>query len=232
MQSSEHSRRGGFSTPIQAQGVHNPDHDYLVVQDAVVRNPQLHSILSLCLTLYQPPSALQIAHLLEIPSETVLRSLLPLSLLLNPPGPPAHSSSAIRLSDRMREVLMDPAKSATYVHPPRWHAFVAVWCLTRSDIKQDARDILYAAEFWAQHLCEARPSEGLWDALRRSRLPCRIGSHAMLPWVVTWLGKVDTEDTRELIMLYRATYRRTEDAVNAGMRMEIMGGAMSMQIQS
>ncbi|KAJ7036660.1 hypothetical protein C8F04DRAFT_1095250 [Mycena alexandri] len=215
--------------PTPEQAFDTCEQDYYVVHHAVVLNPQLHSILALVRTLYRTPSSLQIAHLLDIHWETVLESLMPVFQLLDPPAPPEHYYSDILLSDRMRKVLVNPCYSATYVHLPRWHAFIAVWCLNRSDIRHDARDILYASDFWAQHVCKARASQELWDALRRSRLPCRLGSHAVLPWIITWLERVDTEDTRELIMLYRTTHRRTTGAIAAGRRIEIMGGSMSIQ---
>jgi hypothetical protein len=57
-----------------------------------------------------------------------------------------------------------------------------------------ARDIFYASDFWAKHTCNARPSQDIWDALRRSPIPCRLGSHAMLPCVIKWL---------EVIVIFR-----------------------------
>ncbi|KAJ7748694.1 hypothetical protein B0H16DRAFT_1725506 [Mycena metata] len=215
--------------PIAEQVLDIGEQDYSVVYHAVVQNPYLHSILALVLALYRTPSSLQIAHLLDIRWETVLDSLLPVFQLLDPPAPPEYYHSDILLSDRMREVLVNPCYAATYVHLPKWHAYIAMWCLNRSDLKHDARDILYASDFWAHHVCKARASQELWDALRRSRLPCRLGSHAVLPWIITWLERVDTEDTRELMMLYRTTHRRATDAIAAGLRVEIMGGSMSMQ---
>ncbi|KAJ6580691.1 hypothetical protein B0H19DRAFT_483594 [Mycena capillaripes] len=204
--------------------------DYSLVRDALIWNPQLHSILAVALVFHQTPSPLQISHVLDISWENVRQSLVPVRELLDPAAVPEHFYSDIVISDRLRKVLSDPTCAATFVDQPRWHAFVAVWCLTRSNIKYDARDIFYASDFWSQHVCSARPSQDIWDALRRSSLPCRLGSHAMLPWVISWLGTVDSEDTRELIAIYRSSYRQTAAAVAAGARVKVMGGLISMQL--
>jgi hypothetical protein len=50
------------------------------------------------------------------------------------------------------------------------------------------RDILYAAEYWAYHVCSSRPSQAVWNALRCSTLPCRLTSRHMLPYVIAWLN--------------------------------------------
>lgn len=113
--------------------------DYARVHSAVVCNPQLHSILALAFVFYQTPSPLQISHLLDISWENVLQCLVPVSELLDPPAPPEHYYSDILLSDRLRKFLSDPTCPATFVDSSRWHAFVAVWCLTRSSINYDAR---------------------------------------------------------------------------------------------
>ncbi|KAJ7840226.1 hypothetical protein B0H13DRAFT_2101123 [Mycena leptocephala] len=178
--------------------------DYSRVHSAVVCNPQLHSILALAFVFYQTPSPLQISHLLDISWENVLQTLL----FRHPPlgSPP--------------QFLSDPTCPATFVDSSRWHAFVAVWCLTRSSINYDARDIFYASDFWAKHTCNARPSQDIWDALRRSPIPCRLGSHAMLPCVIKWLERVDSEDTRELAITYRSTYRQTAAELATGMRVK------------
>ncbi|KAJ7648225.1 hypothetical protein DFH06DRAFT_1423721 [Mycena polygramma] len=188
------------------------EEDFSLVRDTCVWNPQLHHILAIASVFYQTPSPLQISNVLDISWEFVIQSLVPVSRLLDPPASPAHHYSDIVLSDRLREVLSDRTCGSTFVDPPRWHALVAVWCLARSSIKYDARDIFYASDFWAQHVCSARPSQDIWDALRRSAIPCRASSHAMLPLVVTWLEAVDTEDTRELIVLYRNVHRQTAAA--------------------
>lgn len=41
---------------------------------------------------------------------------------------------------------------------------------------------------------------------------------------------VDVEDTRELISMYRSTYRQTASALASGLRVKIMGGLMSMEL--
>ncbi|KAJ7113965.1 hypothetical protein C8R44DRAFT_855789 [Mycena epipterygia] len=205
------------------------DSDYPHVRDALIWDPQLHVILALVLVFYQPPSPLQLAHVLDIPWEDVHESLAPVADLLEPPGLPTHYYSDIVLSDHLRAWLAND-NPATHVDPRRWHAVLAVWCLDRSNIKYDARDIFYASDFWAQHVCSARPSQDLWDSLRRSPIPCRLSSHAMLPWVITWLESVDVEDTRELISMYRSAYRQTASALASGLRVKIMGGLMSMEL--
>ncbi|KAF7345591.1 hypothetical protein MVEN_01577900 [Mycena venus] len=140
--------------------------------------------------------------------------------------PPAreHHYSDVLLSERLRRVLSDPASRATFVDLPKWHASLAVWCLSRSNVKSNARDIFYASDFWAQHVCSARPSQEIWDALQAL-------THSMSAGFPRDVATVDVEDTRELIVLYRSTYSRTATALAAGQRVKIMGGSMSMLIQ-
>ncbi|KAJ7483520.1 hypothetical protein FB451DRAFT_1555468 [Mycena latifolia] len=203
--------------------------DYCHLRAALDQNPQLHSILAIALVFFKAPSPLQIAHVLDVPWEDVQQSLQFAPGLLDPP---ARYHSDILISDQLRGLLLDPACTATCVDLRRWHAFVAVWCLESSSSKFDARDIFYASDFWAQHVCSARPSQAIWDALRRSPVPCRLTSHAMLPQVIAWLETVDVEDTRELIAIYRTTYvyRQTAAALTGGLRVEIMGGLMTIRI--
>ncbi|KAJ6467999.1 hypothetical protein C8R47DRAFT_1325904 [Mycena vitilis] len=183
------------------------EEDFSLLRDTFIRNPQLHHILAVASVFYQAPSPLQISNVLDITWEFVVQSLVPVARLLDSPASPAYHYSDIILSSRLRELLSDRTCGSTFVDPPRWHALVAVWCLARSSIKYDARDIFYASDFWAQHVCSARPSQDIWDALRRSPLPCRSSSRSMLPPVA-----VDTEDTRELIVLYHTVYRQTTAA--------------------
>ncbi|KAJ7125756.1 hypothetical protein C8R43DRAFT_1135083 [Mycena crocata] len=197
--------------------------DYYRLCDALILDPHLHTILALASVFCQTPSPLQLAHVLNISWETVQKSLAPTAVcvLLEPPNRPPQYYSDVRLSVRLRQLLSDPATyPATYVDPQRWHALLAVWCLNRSSIKYDARDIFYASDFWAEHVRSARPSQDLWDALRRSPIPCRLSSHAMLPRVITWLETVESDDARELISIYRTAYRQRASALVSGLRVK------------
>ncbi|KAJ6471927.1 hypothetical protein C8R45DRAFT_1078108 [Mycena sanguinolenta] len=193
---------------------------HLRIHDAFLRNPYLHSILALTTIFCKAPSPLQISRVLDISWEDVRQSLVSVCDFLNPPTTPEHYYSDITLSDRLCKLLLDPACPTTFVDPPRYHALLAVWCLTQSSIKYDARDIFYASDFWAEHVCSARPSQDLWDALRRSPIPCQLSSHPMLPWVITWLEEVDVDETRELTMIYHSILQGTSTAFAPRFRMD------------
>ncbi|KAJ7498199.1 hypothetical protein B0H11DRAFT_1999046 [Mycena galericulata] len=193
------------------------------VSDALSSNPQLYSIISVIMVFYQAPSPLQIGHVLGIPWEDVRRDLLSVPELIDcQVDPLEHYYSEVHISHRVPVLLSDPSQPDCLVNLPKWHAFVARWCL-RSNASQDARDIFYAHDFWAQHLCRAHPSQDLWDALRQSPVPSRLSSHSMLPSVIAWLETVDVEDSRELISVYRDCYRRRITALAAGRHVSIVG---------
>ncbi|KAF7371195.1 hypothetical protein MSAN_00755000 [Mycena sanguinolenta] len=213
--------RSSTLTPTD-EGSRCTERAYVQVHDAFLRNPHLHAILALTVIFCKTPSPLQISRVLDISWEDVRQSLVSVCDLLHPPAPPEHYYSDITLSDRLRKMLSDPACPTTFVDSPRWHALLAVWCLTRSSIKYDARDIFYASDFWAEHVCSARPSQDLWNALRRSPIPCQLSSHPMLPWVITWLEEVDVDETRELTMIYRSILQETPTPFAPGLRMDVV----------
>ncbi|KAJ6530837.1 hypothetical protein DFH09DRAFT_1284999 [Mycena vulgaris] len=202
--------------------------DYARLHTSLAQNIHLHSILALALVFHQAPSALQLARVLDIPWADVIQAVGTLSDIL---VPPVYYHSAVRVPVRLRRLLVDPGRPTRYIDLRAWHAVLAVWCLERSSLNYDARDILYGADFWASHLCVARPSQALWDALRRSPLPTCLESHGVLPRVIAWLQTVDVEDTRELISVYRNTYRETAAALAGGMRPKILGGLLEIEME-
>ncbi|KAJ7235588.1 hypothetical protein C8J57DRAFT_1378204 [Mycena rebaudengoi] len=175
---------------------HPPFHPALA---ALARDSRLHAILAVVLVLYKSPTLLQIGHVLDIPWSEVRDHLLLISHLLESSSQLELYYSNIHLSSDLRNFLVDSSHSETFVDIPKWHGFVAGWCLNRSRLNNDAGDVLYAAKYWAHHVCSSRPSEDIWDALRCSPLPCRLTSQPVLPYVIAWLKKVDVDDTRELV---------------------------------
>ncbi|KAJ7780055.1 hypothetical protein DFH07DRAFT_462262 [Mycena maculata] len=189
------------------------------VSDHLASNSQLCSIVAVAVVFYRAPSPLQIGHVLDISWEDVRRNLLSMPELFGSFDLPEDYYSEVHICHRVRNLLSQPD---SLVNLPKWHAFVARWCL-RSNANYDARDIFYANDFWAHHLCRSRPSQDLWDALRRSPVPCRLNSHAMLPSVIEWLETVDVDDCRELISIYRNCYRQRLAALAAGQSVNLVG---------
>ncbi|KAJ7235559.1 hypothetical protein C8J57DRAFT_142255 [Mycena rebaudengoi] len=171
---------------------------------------RLHSILAVTLVRRTAPSPLQVGHVLDLPWSEVREYLLPLAEFLEPPGLPEHDYSTFRISRPLRDLLTDPSHPETFVDPREWHAFVALWCLNRSYLNYDKRDIYYAADHWAYHVCNSRPSQDIWVALQRSPIPCRPISLPVLPHVIAWLKKIDVDATRELVAMYEAFYHRNK----------------------
>ncbi|KAJ7230323.1 hypothetical protein GGX14DRAFT_582817 [Mycena pura] len=196
------------------------------ILESLTSRPQLHSIVAVMVVLQQGPSPLQISHVLGISWRDVHQDLhtLPEEFFDSSSGPPEHYYSEVHLSHSVKNRLSDPSQcdSEFWVDTPKWHALLAKWCL-RSNGRYNARDIFYANDFWAYHVCRSRPSEDLWDTLRQSPVPCRLTSHAALPAVIAWLEQVDVDDTRELSSMYKNCYRVRVSAAAAGERVRLMG---------
>ncbi|KAJ7247298.1 hypothetical protein C8J57DRAFT_1475827 [Mycena rebaudengoi] len=103
----------------------------------------VHSIVAVALVFKEAPSPLQVGHVLDLPWSEVREYLLAVAEFLEPPGLPEHYYS--NFLSRHPETFVDLRK---------WHAFVALWCLTRSHLNYDARNIFYAGPVLPQ-----RPSD-------------------------------------------------------------------------
>ncbi|KAJ7235580.1 hypothetical protein C8J57DRAFT_1336159 [Mycena rebaudengoi] len=191
----------------------------------------VHSIIAVVLVFKEAPSPLQVGHVLDLTWSEVREYLLPVAEFLEPPGLPEHYYSNFRISRNLRNLLIDPSHPETFVDLRKWHAFVALWCLTRSSLNYDARDIFYAGEYWAHHICCSRPSPQLWSALKRSHLPFRLTSRSVLPYVIGWLKKVDVDDTQELAAAFNNFYSRTQAAIASGLSLQVMGGMVSIELK-
>lgn len=108
---------------------------------SLASNPQFYSILAVSIVFYEAPSPLQIGHVLHISWEDVRRILLSFPELFGSSDPPEHYYSEVHISQQVRTILSDPTHPESCVDLPRWHAFLARWCLN-SDSSYDAR---YAA---------------------------------------------------------------------------------------
>ncbi|KAF8146723.1 hypothetical protein K438DRAFT_1990338 [Mycena galopus ATCC 62051] len=89
---------------------------------------------------------------------------------------------------------------------PTYHNLVAQWCLVGP--KGGAKDVFYAANSWAHHVCHSDPSPQLCSALAESEIPLASESSEELLEIIAWLEEFQTDDLDEqwggLLSTYRA----------------------------
>ncbi|KAJ7783972.1 hypothetical protein DFH07DRAFT_1055067 [Mycena maculata] len=109
------------------------------------------------------------------------------------------------------ERLVCLANNTPSIDSPTYHNLVARWCLLGP--KGGAKDVFYAANSWAHHVCYSNPSVQLRDALMQSDIPLASESYEDLPEIIAWLEGIhhDAEQWAELLSTYRARLATRDD---------------------
>ncbi|KAJ6471888.1 hypothetical protein C8R45DRAFT_1013482 [Mycena sanguinolenta] len=185
----------------------------------IENNPRLRSILGVAMVFHDPPSALQISVILGLRWNEVGAALRPISSYLEPANSAINGNSDIKLRQVLKDCLLRRA-GTVWIDAAKYHALVAEWCLVGQS--RNARDVIYAGEFWDYHVCNASPSSQLYDALRSSRLPLNPVSRTKLPAVIHWLNENGRAEAADLLVTYG------ERSSNYPQPVRIMGGMLSM----
>ncbi|KAJ6530160.1 hypothetical protein B0H19DRAFT_1082567 [Mycena capillaripes] len=82
---------------------------------------------------------------------------------------------------------------------------VRLWCLVGP--KGGAKDVFYAANSWAHHVCHANPSPQLRNALAESDIPLASESFEDLPEIIAWLEGIQSNDSDQQWGALLSTYR-------------------------
>ncbi|KAJ7287117.1 hypothetical protein C8J57DRAFT_1707505 [Mycena rebaudengoi] len=173
------------------------------------------------------PSVLQIARVHERRWKDVAEALELISPYFDGMNEPVRYFSNIQLSANLRYWLSNRAQSENlYIDPPKYHAKVARWCLV-GNMTNDPRNISYAADNWAHHLCKSDPSSELCRALQDSSIVFRPASHNKLLEVIHWLES-SSDPQEELMTLLQSRHKEMDLRLRGGIRIEVMGGAASM----
>ncbi|KAJ7230317.1 hypothetical protein GGX14DRAFT_582797 [Mycena pura] len=188
------------------------------VLTAIQEHPHLLSILGVAIAFRLPgPSVLQISRILQLGCKEVVDALQSKAISsLFDPQPVDLSLNVKILPDFGRALVQRTGKPRVLL--PKYHDMIARWCLAPK-LKHEPRDTLYAAEFWAFHVCmSTSASSELYDALRSSWIPTDPVSREELGNVIDWLEEQDTAEASELLIIYKEVHARDkEDVIVGGM---------------
>ncbi|KAF7360635.1 hypothetical protein MVEN_00795200 [Mycena venus] len=187
-------------------------------------SPRLRSILGVSIVFHDPSSVLQISRVLKLHWTDVSAALKPILNYLDGLDSDTISyNSDIKLRQPLRDSLLRKV-GTVWLDAAKYHALVAEWCLVGES--RDARDIIYAGDFWDHHVCNASASTELYDTLKRSRLPLDPVSRPKLPAVIYWIeengGTGAPGTATDLVLAYREHVRRPQQQVR------VMGGMLSL----
>ncbi|KAF7367139.1 hypothetical protein MSAN_00973600 [Mycena sanguinolenta] len=145
-------------------------------------------LLGLVIVFRSPPSLDQISRVMDLSAEKVHIMLTPtLGSLASDP------SSDIRLS----KGLMCAILQTRDMELAAAHEKLACWCLKFLHMRH-VRDIAYATQHWAYHVCRAEPTSHLLDTLRDIAFPLVTMSNQQLAAVVNWLKKSRTDGNSDV----------------------------------
>ncbi|KAJ6580746.1 hypothetical protein B0H19DRAFT_484192 [Mycena capillaripes] len=178
------------------------------------KNSRLRPILGVAIVFHDAPTVLQISRVLGLKWTEVGAALHPISSYFERFDSPIGFNSDVKPRKILKECL--PQR----VHPGKYHSLVAQWCLVGQ--KLDARDMLYASDCWAYHVCNANSSAELYDALKKSWMPLDPVSRAKLQGVIHWLEENEGAQASELLSTYIEHRSRPPE------RVQIMGGMGAM----
>ncbi|KAJ6471390.1 hypothetical protein C8R45DRAFT_417407 [Mycena sanguinolenta] len=157
-------------------------------------------IFALVIVFRSPPSMDQISRVLNSSSEKLQMVLAPTL------GPlPIDSSSDVRLSKGLIAAILEMRG----IDLAAAHEQLARWCLKFLDMRH-VRDIAYATQHWAYHVCHAELTSHLLDTLRDIAFPLAAMSNQQLAAVVDWLKKSQTDGNsgvRDRIVQFEALLR-------------------------
>ncbi|KAJ7262086.1 hypothetical protein C8J57DRAFT_1336144 [Mycena rebaudengoi] len=200
--------------------------------DSYEMSKSLRDILHANPFLWEDPSVLQIARVHDRKWEEVARVLQLIYEDLDGFNGPIEYFSNVKISTSLKSCLLNRAEARDlWIDKSKHHAQVAYWCLL-GKITFDARNISYASEHWASHVCNAEPSPELYRALRDSPLPFRPTSNKELPRVIRWLEKDPGDSQRDLIARLQVHHKSMGSRLEAGIKTEVMGGAVSVVLKN
>ncbi|KAJ7896279.1 hypothetical protein B0H14DRAFT_2678916 [Mycena olivaceomarginata] len=188
----------GNATPLPSQAV-----------TIINSDPRLLPILSVAVVFRHPgASVLQISRVLEMDQGEVAMALQPFLGYLK--SPPTDFSSEIKIPLELKDALIYRTGKPK-VNARKYHELVAKWCLGPRRPSDALIDISYASESWVYHLCNANPSDELYEVLRNSSIPMDPLSHDELQHVVDWLIEEGNSQARDLIENYEAQIKGRND---------------------
>ncbi|KAJ7235587.1 hypothetical protein C8J57DRAFT_1378203 [Mycena rebaudengoi] len=202
------------------------------LRDILHANPFLWEVLGTCLVFREDPSVLQIARVYDRKWQEVARVLQLIYEELDGVDGPIEYFSNIKISRSLKSCLLNRAEARDlWIDESKHHAQVAHWCLL-GKMTFDARNISYASEHWASHVYKAEPSPELYRALRDSPLPFRPMSNEKLPRVIRWLEKDPGDSQLDLIARLQVHHKSMGSRLEAGIKTEVMGGAVSVVLKN
>ncbi|KAJ6580745.1 hypothetical protein B0H19DRAFT_1060474 [Mycena capillaripes] len=178
------------------------------------KNPRLRPILGVAIVFHDASTVLQISRVLGLEWTEVGAALHPISSYFECLDSPIGFNSDVKPRKILKECL------SQRLHSGKYHSLVAQWCLVGQ--KLDARDMLYASDCWAHHVCNANSSAELYDALKKSWMPLDPVSRTKLQGIIHWLEDNEGAQASEL----RSTY--IEHRSRPPERVQIMGGMRTM----
>ncbi|KAJ7602704.1 hypothetical protein DFH06DRAFT_1488640 [Mycena polygramma] len=185
---------------------------------AIAKNRSLRPILGVAMAFHGSPSVLQIARVLDLKWEAeVSAALKPISSYFEHLDSPIKFNSDVRPRQILRDSLLKRA-GTVWLDAGKYHNFVARWCLVRQTL--DAKDIIYANDFWDFHVRNANPSPELYEALKSSWIPLDPVSHEKLPGVIHWLEENGGAQASDLLAMYHDQSRKPREEI------QIMGGLL------
>ncbi|KAJ7483532.1 hypothetical protein FB451DRAFT_1555475 [Mycena latifolia] len=156
----------------------------------------------------KPPTIKQMARVIELAEEEVRAVWEPISSHLDGLDSDDGKARCIAGLERIacRAGGIPSIDSATY------HNMVARWCLVGP--KGGSKDIFYASDFWAYHVCHSNPSETLCDALTQSEI---LDDPEDLSEIIAWLEKIQGDEVQwaNLLSTYQARRRELSEPLAA-----------------
>ncbi|KAJ7602855.1 hypothetical protein DFH06DRAFT_1488586 [Mycena polygramma] len=188
------------------------------LRKAIAKNRSLRPILGVAMAFHGSPSVLQIARVLDLKWEAeVSAALKPISSYFEHLDSPIKFNSDVRPRQILRDSLLKRA-GTVWLDAGKYHNFVARWCLVRQTL--DAKDIIYANDFWDFHVRNANPSPELYEALKSSWIPLDPVSHEKLPGVIHWLEENGGAQASDLLAMYQDHSGKPRQEI------QIMGGLL------
>ncbi|KAJ6462383.1 hypothetical protein C8R47DRAFT_1158454 [Mycena vitilis] len=187
------------------------------LRKAISKNPTLRPILGVAMAFHGGASVLQIARVRDLKWTEVSAALKPISSYFEHLDSPIEFNSDVRPRQILRDCLLRRA-GMVWLDAGKYHNLVAQWCLVRQTL--DAKDIVYANDFWDFHVRNANASTELYEALKRSWIPLNPVSREKLPGIIHWLEENGGAQASDLLAMYRDQSMKPREDIH------IMGGLL------
>ncbi|KAJ6448639.1 hypothetical protein C8R45DRAFT_1224640 [Mycena sanguinolenta] len=170
------------------------------------KNPACIHIMGVLSTFQEPPSILQIARVLNWPSEKVFEVLRPVLWHI---GPIPDHFSDLTLDEPLITWLFEPAKSGPLCrNKAECNYVIARWCLA-DNANCDVRDIEYTTRYWLYHITQSIPSHELCGMILTSRFVLAPSWSKKLDAIEIWLRKYSEGDEVKYLNMFRASIELT-----------------------